>query len=291
MRNLCLDEGTLQSYYDGQLEPKVLEKVNSHLASCSFCTEAARQVESEMELATVAFAVEMSLSVPSDRLRSRLDESIAGLNAQPLLHEEGTRSRLRAWLGSFASTFNLSPQRAIGFASLLVLFVLSAVVGGIVMRQRVSQTGLELVQSNQEEPSDLSFTGISYVTEDRNKEQIRKRRSARRSVRPRAPGFANEDQPLAAHRMLPGEKNYLQAISLLTEAIEANGETSLKPTLLADYRLNLEVVNQAITATQRTARTNPTSPDAAEMLFAVYQSKLDLLSAVAEQSRPMIAQR
>jgi hypothetical protein len=78
---------------------------------------------------------------------------------------------------------------------------------------------------------------------------------------------------------------------LLTEAIETNGETSLKPTLLADYKLNLEVVNEAIKATQRTARTNPASPDAAEMLYAVYQSKLDLLSAIAEQSRPMIAQR
>ena len=98
MSDLCLDEGTLQSYCDGQLEPKVLEKVSLHMASCSFCTEAARQVESEMEQATAAFVAELSLSVPSERLRSRLDEAITGLNAQPLLHEERTPSRLHAWL-------------------------------------------------------------------------------------------------------------------------------------------------------------------------------------------------
>jgi hypothetical protein len=291
MRDLCLDEGTLQSYYDGQLEPKALEQVSSHLASCSFCAEAVRQVESEMALATDAFAAEMDLSVPSKRLRSRLDEAIAGLSAPHLLHEDRTTSRLRAWLASVASTFNLSPQRAIGFASLLVFFVLAAVVGGIVLRQRVSQTSLELVEDNQKVLSAWSFAGPIDVTEGTVKDHVTKLRLTRSSVRPRATGSGIDDQPLAAHRMLPGEKNYLQAISLLTEAIEVNGETSLKPTLLADYKRTLEVVNQAITATQRTARTNPKSPDAAEMLFAVYQSKLDLLSAVAEQSRPMIAQR
>lgn len=291
MRDLCLDEGTLQSYYDGQLEPKALEQVSLHLASCSYCAEVARQVESEMELTTGAFAAEMALSIPSERLRSRLDEAIAGLNSHPQLREEGATTRLRVWLTSIASTFNLSPQRAVAFASVLIFFVLAAVVGVIVMRQRVFPTRLELVQDNQRVHADLPFAGVTGVTEDTNTEPIVKTRSTRRAVRQRIHESATDAQPLAAHRMLPGERNYLQAISLLTDAIEANGETSLKPTLLADYKRNLEVVNHAISATQRTARTNPKSPDAAEMLFAVYQSKLDLLSAVAEQSRPMIAQR
>jgi hypothetical protein len=291
MRVLCLDEGTLQSYYDGQLEPMELEKVNSHLASCTSCRDAALQVESEMELASGAFASEMALSVPSERLRNRLDEAIAGLNARPLLREDGATSRLRACLTSFSSTFNVSPQRAIGFASVVVFFVLATVVGVILMRHRGSETSLALVQDTQKEISAWSFEGPIDLTVGTVSDQITKPRSTRRSVGSRAPGSGIDDQLHAAHRMLPGEKNYLQAISLLTEAIEVNGETSLQPTLLADYKRTLEVVNQAITATQRTARTNPKSPDAAEMLFAVYQSKLDLLSAVAEQSRPMIAQR
>lgn len=289
MRDLCLDEGTLQSFCDGELEPKVLEQVRSHLASCTICEEAARQVESEMELATGAFATELALSVPSERLRNRLDNSIAGLNAQPVLREENQTSRLRAWLASLASTFNLSPQRAIGFASILIFLVLAAVVGGVIMRQRGSGTGLELVSSNQEVPAELSFRGT--IDEPTITNPISRRRSTRSSQRIRVGRPATDAQPLANHAMLKGEKNYLQAISLLTEAIEVNGESSLKPTLLADYKRNLEVVNQAIIATQHTARTNRKDADAAEMLFAVYQSKLDLLSAVAEQSRPMIAQR
>ena len=85
MSDLCLNEGTLQSYYDGQLAPQECERVASHLASCSSCANAARQVESEMEMTTGAFAAEMALSVPSERLRSRLDGAIAGLNARPLV--------------------------------------------------------------------------------------------------------------------------------------------------------------------------------------------------------------
>jgi hypothetical protein len=288
MRDLCLDEGILQSFYDGQLEPEVLEQVSSHLASCSVCKESARQVESEMELTSGALAAELSMSIPSERLRIRIDEAIAGLNSQPGLHEHGIRSRFSDWLSAFASNFGLSPQRAIGFASMTAVFVLVAVIGLIAMRGQTTESGLELANSTSEDPADLVFDGPK-TTEVAVKDTTVKRTSPKKSVRVRPSGSANE--MLAAHRMLPGEKNYLQAISLLTDAIEANGETALKPTLLADYKRNLEVVNQAVVATQRTARTNPKSPDAAEMLFAVYQSKLDLLSAVAEQSRPMLAQR
>lgn len=294
MSDLCLNEGTLQSYYDGQLAPEAFEQVDSHLASCPLCKDAARQIESEMELTSAAFAAEMALSVPSERLRNRLDEAIAGLNNPPVLGEGGVSSRVRTWFGSLGSIFNLSPQRTLGFASLVVFFVLAAVVGGVVMRQRDSQTGLE-VAGNQNEMADLSFDLLTRQDTEPNgkviEHRIARRRPASSAIRSSNPESANGNVVELAHRQLPGERNYLQAISLLTEAIEANGETSLKPTLLADYKRNLEVVNEAIKATQRTARTNPESPDAAEMLFEVYQSKLDLLSAVAEQSQPMIAKR
>jgi hypothetical protein len=298
MKNPCLDEGILQSYYDGELAPERLEYVASHLASCADCTALAREIESEIELATSAFAAEMSLPVTTERLRARLDEAITGMNVQPALVSAGSASRVRGWFSSLASTFNLAPQRAIGFASLALFFVLAAVVGGIVMRGRNAQTGFVAVNVSQSEPSDMNFTGaktpIVNVVPQTSGE--RKPTVARR-VTPKVDrtNVPAPDSNMVAQntlpKALPGEKNYLQAIALLTDAIEANGETSLKPTLLADYKQNLAVVDNAITATQRTARTNPKSADAAEMLYAAYQSKLELLSAVAEQSQPFVAHR
>ncbi len=301
MKNPCLDEGILQSYYDGELAPERLEYVASHLSSCANCSELARQVLSEIELVVTAFAAEMSLSVPTERLRSQLDEAIAGMNAPPALIPDGAASRVRAWFSSLASVFSLAPQRAIGFASLAIFFVLAAVVGGIVMRQRNAQTNFVAVNMSQKDLSDAETFTFS-TTDDPDvdvspqasvgKRPVVVRRAAVKVSQPNvhAPD-SNTVADTAPPKVLPGEKNYLQAIALLTDAIEANGETSLRPTLLADYKQNLAVVDNAITATQRTARTNPKSADAAEMLYAAYQSKLELLSSVAEQSQPFVAHR
>jgi Predicted transmembrane transcriptional regulator (anti-sigma factor) len=295
MRNPCLDEGILQSYTDGELEPQMLEQVVSHLATCAACSEAASLVESEMEFATAAFAHEMNMSVPTERLRARLDEAIAGLHTQPAVVGQSAGSRLGQWFASFVPSFNFAPQRALGFASLAVFFVLATIIGGIVMRERNSQTGFVAVNVNQNEQGDLNFIGPKIEKETPIVETGAQPVVKRKAVAKVRPGAADVNQATVAEntrsQVLPGERNYLQAISVLSDAIEANGESSLKPTLLADYKRNLAVVDQAITATQRTARTNPKSTDAAEMLYAAYQSKLDLLSAVAEQSRPLVAQR
>jgi hypothetical protein len=297
MRSLCLDEGILQGFYDGELAPEMLEQVASHLASCEACTRAASLVESEMELTTSAFAAEMSLSVPTERLRARLDETLAGLQPQPALASDSAASRVRAWFAQLASSFNLNPQRAIGFASLTIFFVLAAVIGAVMMRQRDAQSGLVAVSVNQDEQRDWSFNGVEIPIgipsqEFAQSSGVSKRKQIPKVNQSSVPVPTNETVASnTPSKVLPGEKNYLQAITELTDVIEASGESSLKPTLLADYKRNLAVVDEAITATQRTARTNPKSADAAEMLFAAYQSKLDLLSAVAEQSRPLIAER
>ena len=38
----CLDEGKLQSYFDGELSIEMMESVTSHLAACVTCAAAAQ---------------------------------------------------------------------------------------------------------------------------------------------------------------------------------------------------------------------------------------------------------
>lgn len=299
MTNLCLDEGILQAYQDDELSPEMFEQVSTHLASCEVCAQVLSEIESEMELTVAAFAHEMSLSVPSERLRARLEQAIGELRPQPVLVKESAGTRARAWVASFVSSFNFSPQGAMSVAGVVVFFALAIVIGGYVIQQRDSETNYLAVSMNDKEQADLNFIGREMPDEiqpDKPEQNplVKRRATPQRVNRKAIAASANASQLVAGNaqsNILQGEKTYLQAISLLTEAIEANGETSLKPTLLSDYKLNLAVVDQAINATQRTARTNPKSADAAEMLYAAYQSKLDLLSAVAEQSRPLIAER
>lgn len=84
---------------------------------------------------------------------------------------------------------------------------------------------------------------------------------------------------------MPGEESYLKTIASLSSIIRTNGENALKPSLRADYERNLALVDQAINATQKTARRNPKDPNAADFLYSSYQSKIDLLSTVAEHGQ------
>ena len=52
----CLDEGILQSYFDGELSSEHMESVTSHLVSCMKCATAARELEGEVILLSNALA-------------------------------------------------------------------------------------------------------------------------------------------------------------------------------------------------------------------------------------------
>ena len=85
--------------------------------------------------------------------------------------------------------------------------------------------------------------------------------------------------------VLADEKTYLNSIASLTSAIEAQGAEGMTPTLRAEYERNLAVVNQAIVSSRVAARRNPQDADAKEFLRAAYQNKVELLSAVADQTQ------
>ena len=70
----CLDEATLQSYFDGELSGEMMEQATLHLASCSTCAAAAREMEEEINLLMTALAPEFEASVPTERLRQRVEK-------------------------------------------------------------------------------------------------------------------------------------------------------------------------------------------------------------------------
>jgi len=74
----CLDEAKLQSYFDGELSLDMMESVTSHLASCATCAAAARELEEESALVMSALAAEFETSVPTERLRERIDAAVLG---------------------------------------------------------------------------------------------------------------------------------------------------------------------------------------------------------------------
>jgi hypothetical protein len=86
---------------------------------------------------------------------------------------------------------------------------------------------------------------------------------------------------LSPVKLLPGERSYLQTIAKLDSTIK-EGQKDMRPALQVEYERNLAVVDRAIAATRSEVKKNPNDPDAADFMFAAYQSKVDLLNTIAD---------
>ncbi|HEY0386230.1 MAG TPA: zf-HC2 domain-containing protein [Pyrinomonadaceae bacterium] len=300
----CLEEATIQAYVDGELSPSSAERAATHVAVCAACAAAVREVEDELSLLTTAFEPELSLAVPSARLRERLDAAISELRPPQNARANVSGWNFKNWLASLSGAFNFAPGHAIGFASLLAVVALAVLFAMITLRRdanppallaAVNDAGHEginppalAVKGNlgEGQPEKIDGPGNVIVPVKYNAPRPRvNAMTARRTTNPVRPEERTIDNPL------PGELSYLKILASLTNVVEANGENSLKPSLRAEYERNLALVDHAIASTRRTARLNPKNQDAAEFLYSSYQSKIDLLSTVAEQGQMVAAIR
>ena len=128
----CLDEGMLQSYFDGELPASLMESATSHLASCASCAAAARELEEENALLGEAFALEFSESVPTERLRRRVDAAVAGLQiVRPVVHQT---SAVSGFFSSLSNLFSFASQRALAYAALMVVLAFGVIFGLVKLR-------------------------------------------------------------------------------------------------------------------------------------------------------------
>jgi anti-sigma factor RsiW len=276
----CIDEGILQSYFDGELSSKKMESVASHLAVCISCARAVRELESESLLLSRALEPEFTGSVPTERLRHRLDAAIAGLHVvRPIASQE---SRVRTWLQSISDLFSFSPQRAFGYAGLAAVIVFAAILAIVQWRNGNAKDAnvAKVLQSASPIPS---------VTPDKSREVVKGSAPANVKVpgvppkkRVVVPARDNSNQSVAKVKLLPGERSYLKQIASLDTTIKSENSRPMRPGLQAEYERNLALVDRAIAATRSAAKSNPNDPDAAEFMFAAYQSKVDLLNQVAD---------
>src|SRR5215216_340282 len=134
----CLDEAKLQSYFDGELSLEMMESVTSHLASCVTCAAAARELEEESALLTTALAAEFEASVPTERLRQRIDEAVLGER----LATAQSSARTSGLAAFFSGLLNFGTQRTLGYASLAVVLAFGAIVAVVKMRSTGEQNNV-----------------------------------------------------------------------------------------------------------------------------------------------------
>ena len=282
----CLDEGKLQSYFDGELSIGMMESVTSHLASCVTCAAAARELEEESAFVMSALAAEFETSVPTERLRERINEAVLGdrlATAQSTVKASGLA-------GFFSGLLSFGTQRTLGFASLAVVLAFAAMIGVVKMRTTTvpavdDETNTQAANNKQAENNAVAQVSPERVSEEAPKVNTPVRETASRFVPVRynkpAASTNTAETKTPPVKLLPGERSYLQAIARLDSAIKSN-KKGMRPALQVEYERNLAVVDRAIAATRSAAKSNPNDPDAADFMFAAYQSKVDLLNTIAD---------
>jgi hypothetical protein len=270
-----LDEATLQSYFDGELSANLMERASLHLASCVTCAASARELAEETALLTSALAAEFESTVPTQALRERIDAAVLGERVA-----NAGRIEKAGLFASLANVFSFNSQRNLGYASLVVVLAFGAIIGVVKFRQ-AEVTSPQITNNSTQPPtvttpaSDISSTVAQAPKEAPKVVSNQRLVKQRRVTTPKADVVSNHVE------LIPGERSYLQAISRLDSSIKQN-KNSMRPSLQVEYERNLAVVDRAIAATRNAAKSNPNDTDAADFMFAAYQSKVDLLNTIAD---------
>jgi anti-sigma factor RsiW len=299
MTRRCLDEGLLQAYLDGELSQEETHEAAAHVAACESCAAALAEAEGESAFFATAFAPDDSVRVPSEVLRSRISAAVAQFEAGTETSRTPGRS-FGGFLATLSALFTFTPQSAAAFASLLAVVAL-AVIYFAVLRQPGKPTDVNQdriakvekttppvatrIENGQDEVQpDKSGNPVEGVSQPTDGVKIIPA-SARRTAGRRAFERNHAGLQPKAPELLPGEKEYQTAIASLEKTIKLGGDATLRPAVRVKYERDLALLDSAITETRRVAAENPKDKDAVGFLMSVYQSKVELLTKVADQAQ------
>lgn len=273
----CLDEALLQSYFDGELSGAMMESATLHLASCSTCAAAAREIQEEIQLLTTALAAEFDASVPTERLRQRIDAAVLDQRVAV------AAAPVKAGFGGFlASLLSFGTQRTLGYASLAMVLAFAAIFGLVKMKTTPEGPGSMSNGQVAVVPPKVEQVKADVPETPINTGKNTDFRPVISQPRKNTPKVNTTPRPAAEPvQLIPGERSYLQTIARLDSTIKAN-QKAMRPSLQVEYERNLAVVDRAIAATRSAAKNNPNDTDAADFMFAAYQSKVDLLNTIAD---------
>ena len=314
MKEICLDEGTIQAFLDGELNDSQMDAATHHLALCDSCVYLLSEAEKESAFAFAALDGEVNVLVPTQRLWSKINDSLT---------EEKRKDSF--WFNFTSFISNLSRPSIAAFASLTIVGGLFAALfvsrpipgnGDVAVNQtnqriiRPAENNLPLLTENQSvvnsgktesiEPAPTVET-VPAVTRanirpERNQEFSRKQEFSvqkayyRKSERNQISDSNNTKSNVvvsAAPQFLPGEETYIRTIANLSETVNAQKDVMLKPSARFAFEKDLAMIDNAIDKMKSEVKNNPKNDAAKDILFASYQNKINLLNTVTERTELM----
>jgi hypothetical protein len=297
MTEKCFDIGTIQAFLDGELAVDKLETVSRHISVCDDCAILLADAEEETALAFSALEEEFSTFVPTNRLWTKINDSIEG-------------NKKTFWQTVFA---RFSNSTVVAFASLVIVvglfvamlsvktddnknFVAENNSGKQIQTSPISNGDLPRTAPIEAEVNDAGSVKISLSDNDKNKFKVVKanfseKESTRQLIKIQKPNIVTERNPKssadAENENLSGEDSYVKTIATLEKTIDSRKDEVLKPSARFAFERDLAVTDDAIKKMKAEVKKNPKNEAAKEVLRASYQNKIDLLNSVAEKSELM----
>ena len=293
MNGKCFEIGTIQAFLDGETSPEATLRISDHLADCDACALLLADAEEETAAVFSVLDRELNTLVPTQRLWSRINDSIAD-----------EKSRVSIWQKAFAFlTANLTNPSFAAAGGILIILGMFAFLwvpqadvtnseiadlpnSGIRV-EHVDATSSEPVPPSQpaaeisvETPKQAIKVKESRLSPRDLKQLVQKANFERAADTPRAQQAVVRT---TADEYMPGEESYVKTIANLKQNIDGQKDTLLTPSTRVSYERDMAVVDDSIKRMRDAVRKNPNSQAARQVLYSSYQDKIDLLNSVAQR--------
>ena len=284
----CLDIGIIQAFLDGELTPERSANVSGHIAACDACAAMLGEAEEESAFVFPVLERELSTLVPTQRLWTRINDSIA-------IEKQNTPFWKKIWAGIAVALRN--PAITVAATILIVFGVFTAVYRFpsnkiVVVNEELREVSQPQAPVN---PSSTTFSATGNQQDEPGPAPLAKVRNpeverpaaiqADYRVRPRTDGNASPKGPDSVNQdgYLPGEESYVKTIATLSDSVSNQKDSVLKPSQQVAYERDLAVVDDSIKRMRKAVRNNPKNDSAKQVLYSSYQNKIDLLNSVAQK--------
>lgn len=295
MTEKCYDEGIIQAFLDGELAAETVENISRHVAVCDDCALLLAVSEEESALAYTALEQEFNTLVPTQRLWTKINDSIE-------------REKKSFWKPIFALL--LRPSTA-AFASLLFVAVVSITLFTVKQDLPVQNAALTNVKEsiivspqiksvsapiNQSLPVTSKIRNVPNASDKSLRNEARAIKAAyvsQENVRTPyvKPIIENDTVVAAPPETLSGEASYLKTIATLTQTVNNRKDEVLDSSSRFAFERDLAVTDDAIKQMRQQVEKNPRDEAAKQILRSSYQNKIDLLNSVADKTELMASLR
>jgi anti-sigma factor RsiW len=291
MNGKCFEIGTIQAFLDGETSPEVSVRLADHAAECDACARLMADAEEQNSIVFSALERELNSLVPTQRLWSRINETIEVENANVSFWHK-TVTYLRSSL--------LNPSLAAAAAVVMCLGMIAIVVTNRESSRLIVNTvpnvqmetpmprEARVVEEVVDTPAPVTKAVAPTVTISKFRESEIKALAAstRAGQRGIAPYNAVYDAS-NSNGYLPGEESYVKTISELKETVESEKDAVMTPSSRVSYERDMAMVNDSIKRMREVVRKNPRNQAARQVLYSSYQDKIDLLNSVAQREELM----